>query len=217
MSNGLLFYVGIIGLVMALVLDSLPRGFAKLRGVILMPWVIPGIVVGYLFTYIFDTNVGLANYILRSLGIIREHLPWLMRRDLAMTSVVIANVWNQAPFYMLMFAAALKSIPESSREAAYVEGANPWQEFRFVTFPAIKSVIVITSLLGIIRNFNNFPIIFTMTGGGPAHATTTSVLYIYKVAFDQFDMGYASLIGIIWAAVLMILSAVYVRVLSREV
>ena len=181
-----------------------------------MPWVIPGIVVGYLFTYIFDTNVGLANYILLSLGIIKERLPWLMRGNLAMASVVIANVWNQAPFFMLMFAAALKSIPESAREAAYVEGANRWQEFRFVTFPAIKGVIVITSLLGIIRNFNNFPIIFTMTGGGPANATTTSVLYIYKVAFDQFDMGYASLIGVIWVAVLMMLSIAYVRALNRE-
>jgi multiple sugar transport system permease protein len=179
----------ILGMIMALLLDELPERFGKLRGVLIMPWVIPGIVVGYLFMYIFDTNVGIVNYIFLSLGFIQKRLPWLMRGDLAMASIIIAHVWNQAPFYMLMFAAAMKSIPESIREAAYAEGTSRWNEFRLVTLPHIKGVVVITSLLQIIRNFNNFPIIFTMTGGGPAHATTTSVLYIYKVAFDQFDMG----------------------------
>jgi multiple sugar transport system permease protein len=206
----------VLGMGMAIVLDQLPAKFSKLRGVIMMPWVIPGIVVGYLFMYIFDTNVGLANFILQTLGIIRERLPWLMRGNLAMASIIIANVWNQAPFYMLMFTAALKGIPESAREAAYAEGATRWQEFRFVTLPSIRGVIVITSLLQIIRNFNNFPIIYTMTGGGPAHATMTSVLYIYKVSFDQFDMGYASLIGMIWVVILMILSVVYVNLLNKD-
>jgi multiple sugar transport system permease protein len=135
----------VLGMGMAVVLDQLPHGFSKLRGVIIIPWVIPGIVVGYLFMYIFDTNVGLANFILQTLGIIKERLPWLMRGNLAMASIIIANVWNQAPFYMLMFTAALKGIPESAREAAYAEGATRWQEFRFVTLPSIRGVIVITS------------------------------------------------------------------------
>jgi multiple sugar transport system permease protein len=206
----------LLGLGVALLLNGLDEKLSKMRGIFIMPWVIPGIVVGYLFTYIFDSNVGLVNYILRYLGVIRENLPWLMRGDLAMASVVVANVWNQTPFYMLMFAAALKSIPESSREAAYAEGASRFQEFAYVTLPALKGVLVISSLLGIIRNFNNFPVIFTMTGGGPAYATTTSVLYIYKVAFDQFDMGYASLIGLVWSAVLMALSIIYVRLINRD-
>jgi multiple sugar transport system permease protein len=206
----------ILGMIMALVLEELPKRFGKLRGILIMPWVIPGIVVGYLFMYIFDTNVGIVNYIFLSLGLIQKRLPWLMRDNLAMASVIIANVWNQAPFYMLMFTAAMKSIPESIREASYAEGAGRWNEFFQVTLPHIKGVVVITSLLQIIRNFNNFPIIFTMTGGGPAHATTTSVLYIYKVAFDQFDMGYASLIGIFWVIVLMILSVIYIRLLNKE-
>jgi multiple sugar transport system permease protein len=206
----------ILGMIMALVLEELPRRFSKLRGILIMPWVIPGIVVGYLFMYIFDTNVGIVNFISLSLGIIQKRVPWLMRKDLAMAAVIIANVWNQAPFYMLMFTAAMKSIPESIREAAYAEGTSRRNEFFQVTLPHIRGVVVITSLLQIIRNFNNFPVIFTMTGGGPAHATTTSVLYIYKVAFDQFDMGYASLIGIFWVIVLMILSAVYVFLLNKD-
>ena len=204
------------GLLFALVLDQLSVSFSKLRGIILMPWVIPGIVVGYLFMYVFDVNVGIYNYILQLLGIIKDYLPWLMRDNLAMIAIIFAHVWNQAPFYMLMFTAGLKAIPKDAEEAAYAEGASRWQEFRYVTFPFLKGIVVITSLLQIIRNFNNFPIIFTMTGGGPVYSTTTSVLYIFKVAFERFDMGYASLIGILWVIVLLILSGVYIRVLNRD-
>ena len=205
-----------LGMIMALVLDQLTASFSKLRGIILMPWVVPGIVVGYLFMYIFDVNVGVANFILETLGIIKEYLPWLMRGNLAMAAVVIANIWNQTPFYMLMFTAGLKGIPKDAEEAAYAEGASRWQEFWYVTFPYLKGILVITTLLQIIRNFNNFPIIFTMTGGGPVYSTTTSVLYIYKVSFEQFNMGYASLIGVIWVVVLMALSVLYIRVLNKD-
>jgi multiple sugar transport system permease protein len=204
------------GMVFALILDQLSVSFAKLRGIILIPWVIPGIVIGYLFMYIFDVNVGIVNYILQTLGVIKEYLPWLMRGDLAMPAVIIAHVWNQTPFYMLMFTAGLKAIPKDAEEAAYAEGASRWQEFRFVTFPFLKGIFVITSLLQIIRNFNNFPIIFTMTGGGPVYSTTTSVLYIFKVAFERFDMGYASLIGVLWVVVLLLLSIVYIHTLNKD-
>jgi len=205
-----------LGMIFALILDQLTASFAKLRGIILMPWVIPGIVIGYLFMYVFDVNVGIYNYILQTLGIIKEYLPWLMRDKLSMIAIIFAHVWNQTPFYMLMFTAGLKSIPKDAEEAAYVEGASRWQEFWYVTFPFLRGIVVITSLLQIIRNFNNFPIIFTMTGGGPVYATTTSVLYIFKVAFERFDMGYASLIGILWVIVLLILSALYIRVLNKD-
>ena len=205
-----------LGLIFALVLDQLTVSFSKLRGIILMPWVIPGIVVGYLFMYIFDVHVGIANYILETLGIIDEYLPWLMRGNLAMAAIVIAHVWNQTPFYMLMFTAGLKAIPKDAEEAAYVEGASRWQEFCYVTFPFLKGIFVITSLLQIIRNFNNFPIIFTMTGGGPAYTTTTTVLYIHRVAFQRFDMGYASLLGVLWVIVLLVLAIVYIRVLNKD-
>ena len=206
----------ILGMIFALVLDQLPLGFSKMRGIILMPWVIPGIVIGYLFMYIFDVHVGIINYILETLGLIKEYLPWLMRGNLAMTAIIIAHVWNQTPFYMLMFTAGLKAIPTDAEEAAYVEGASRLQEFRYVTFPFLKGIFVITSLLQIIRNFNNFPIIFTMTGGGPVYSTTTSVLYIFKVAFERFDMGYASLIGILWVVVLLLLSILYINVLNKD-
>ncbi|MPN50656.1 sn-glycerol-3-phosphate transport system permease protein UgpA [bioreactor metagenome] len=139
-----------------------------------------------------------------------------MRADLAMIAVIVANIWNQIPFYILMFTAGLKSIPMDVKEAAICEGASRRQEFRYVTLPYLKGIIVITSLLMVIRNFNNFPIVYTMTGGGPVYSTTTLVIYIYRLAFEQFNIGYASAVGIVWCLVLLAVSLIYVKVLYKQ-
>ena len=206
----------VLGMIMALAVDQLPRRLAGIRGIFMVPWVIPGIVVGYLFMYMFDVQVGIVNLILVQLNIIQQSLPWLMNSDLAMMAIIIAHVWNQAPFYMLMLTAGMKAIPDDVKEAAYVEGASRWQEFWNVTFPYLKGIVLITSLLMVIRNFNNFPIIYTMTGGGPVYSTTTSVIYIYKLAFEQFNVGYASAVGTVWVIVLMFFSVFYVRALQKD-
>ena len=206
----------VLGLIMALAVDQLPRRLVAVRGIFMVPWVIPGIVVGYLFMYMFDVEVGIFNLVLQQLHLIQKSLPWLMRGDLAMAAIVIAHVWNQAPFYMLMLTAGMKAIPDDVKEAAYVEGAGRWQEFWHITIPYLKGIILITSLLMVIRNFNNFPIIFTMTGGGPVYSTTTSVIYIYRLAFEQFNIGYASAVGTIWVIVLMFFSIFYIRALQKD-
>jgi multiple sugar transport system permease protein len=206
----------VLGLILALVVYELPRRLHGLRGVLLVPWVIPGIVIGYLFMYMFDVEIGVVNYVFQQIGFIREFLPWLMRDDLAMIAIIITHVWNQTPFYMLMITAGLMAIPDEAREASYLEGSSRLQEFRFITFPYLQQIIVIASLLMVIRNFNFFPIIFTMTGGGPAYATTTAVLYIYRLAFERFDIGYASAVGTLWVVILIIVSALYIRTLKER-
>ena len=206
----------ILGMILALVVYELPRRFHGLRGVLLVPWVIPGIVIGYLFMYMFDVEIGVVNYVFRQIGFIKEFLPWLMRDNLAMIAIIITHVWNQTPFYMLMITAGLMAIPDEAREASFLEGSNRWQEFRFITFPYLQQIVVISSLLMVIRNFNFFPIIFTMTGGGPAYATTTAVLYIYRLAFERFDIGYASAVGTVWVIILIIVSALYIRTLKER-
>jgi len=207
----------VVGLIVAIALDQLPERLAGLRGIVLVPWIIPGVIVGFLFMLIFDVEVGIANVILKQLGIIKKFLPWLMDEQLAMIAVIVANIWNQIPFYILMFTAGLKAIPVDVKEAAIVEGASRWQEFVHVTLPYLRGIMVITSLLMVIRNFNNFPIIYTMTGGGPVFSTTTLVIYIYRLAFEQFNIGYASAVGIVWCLVLLALSMVYVKMLYKQV
>lgn len=206
----------ILGLIIAIAFDQLPGKYAGFRGVILVPWVIPGIVVGYLFMYMFDIDVGIINFFLQQLGIIEDYLPWLMNGELAMIAIIVAHVWNQIPFHVLMITAGLKTIPSDIQEAAYVEGANRWQEFRSVTLPYLSGILVISSLLMIIRNFNNFPIIFTMTGGGPGDSTTTAVLHIYKLAFEQYQLSYASAVGVVWVIALIVLSIVYIKSLQKD-
>jgi len=206
----------LLGLIIAIAFDQLPKKYAGYRGVILIPWVIPGIVVGYLFMYMFDVEIGVINLFLQKLHIIENYLPWLMRDKLAMASIIVAHIWNQTPFFILMITAGLKAIPRDVQEAAYVEGASRWEEFRHVTLPFIKGILVISSLLMVIRNFNNFPIIFTMTGGGPANATTTAVVYIYKIAFEQYQLGYASAVGVVWVFALLAVSIVYIRMLQKD-
>ncbi|SMB97288.1 carbohydrate ABC transporter membrane protein 1, CUT1 family [Thermanaeromonas toyohensis ToBE] len=206
-----------IGLIVAIALDQLPDRLASLRGVVLVPWIIPGVIVGFLFMLIFDVEVGIANVILYQIGVLKKFLPWLMDEQLAMVAVIVANIWNQVPFYILMFTAGLKAIPIDVKEAAIVEGATRWQEFVYVTLPYLRGIMVITSLLMVIRNFNNFPIIYTMTGGGPVFSTTTLVIYIYRLAFEQFNIGYASAVGIVWCLVLLLLSSIYVKMLYKQI
>lgn len=204
----------LIGLIIALVIFELPWRYRSLRGLLLVPWVIPGIVIGYLFMYMFDVEIGIISFVLYKLRIIKEFLPWLMREDLSMIAIIITHAWNQTPFYLLMFSAGLTAIPEEAIEEAYLEGASWMQEFRLVFFPYLKQIFVISSLLMLIRNFNFFPIIFTMTGGGPAYATTTEVLYIYRLSFENFNIGYASAVGVFWVVILLIVSSLYIRVLK---
>jgi ABC-type sugar transport system permease subunit len=129
---------------------------------------------------------------------------------------VLANVWSQTPFYLLMFAAALKGIPEEVRDAARIDGAGGPQEFRSITVPYLQNTMVVATLIMVITNFNNFPLVWAMTGGGPVYATTTLVVYIFQLAFAQFNLGYAAAVGTVWLAVLLALAIVYLRALGRR-
>lgn len=205
------------GLVLALLLDqNLPFG-RILRGICLVPWIIPFIVVGFLFTYMFNFDVGIINYILRAVGLIDSNQAWLARPELAMAAVITSNVWNQTPFYMLMFLAGLQGIPHELKEAASIDGANPFQVFWSITLPHLQNIMVIATILMLIRNFNNFPLIWVMTQGGPIYSTTTLIVYIYKLAFSDFNFGYAAAVAVIWLVLLMVMTALYVRRFEREI
>ncbi|MBC7223577.1 MAG: sugar ABC transporter permease, partial [Anaerolineae bacterium] len=207
----------ILGLILALLLNAnikFPRFF---RGVALVPWIVPYIVVAFLFQLMFNFDVGIINYLLQKLGFAPGFLPWLATPNLAMAAVIIANVWNQTPFYMLMFLAGLQSIPSELIEAAIIDGANPLQLFWNIIVPHLQNIMVITTILMLIRNFNNFPLIYTMTGGGPVYATTTLPIYIYRLAFSDFKVGYAATVGIVWLLFLILFTTLYVRRFEREV
>ncbi len=206
----------LIGFAQALVLNQAIVASSFFRGLALIPWVIPQIVVAYLFRFVFDPSIGVVNVVLKDIHVINHYLPWLALPSSAPWAVILAYTWNEAPFFMLMLLAGLQGIPRSSMDAAAIDGAGPVAQFRYIILPGLRNVIAISTVLMVIWNFNNFTIIWPMTHGGPVNATTTFAVWVYRQAFQNFNIGYAATIGVIWLVILMTLTFFYVRAVSAE-
>lgn len=187
----------LIGLGLALLLNRKFRCQKLVRTLILLAWPIPGVIVGLLFTWMFDGNYGIINVVLKSFHLIDRNIKWFSGGTTAMTTVIIATIWKSYPFFTLTFLAGLKGISSDFYEAASIDGANAWQRFTKITLPALHSVIVTSLLLNGLWIFRNYDLVATITGGGPNRATETLPLLLYNQAFKYYKMGYASAIGII--------------------
>jgi multiple sugar transport system permease protein len=205
----------VLGMSLALVLnENLPfRNF--FRGIALIPWVVPGVVVALLTLYMFNSQVGVIDYVLVQLGLTERFVDWFGSTRNALWAIVLANIWNQTPFYMLMFLAGLQTVPEDEYDAAKVDGANVLQRFRYVTVPNIRDVLAIVLALQVIWNFNNFDLIWATTEGGPVNATTTLTVHVYRMAFKSLDLGYAAAIGVVMLIALLLFSVFYIRAMER--
>jgi multiple sugar transport system permease protein len=204
-----------IGLCLALALNENFPGRRLVRGLVLIPWVTPGVVVGLLFLFILNPTYGFANFVLERLGIIQEFVPWLGTTQTALAAVMLANIWNGVPFYIITLLAGLSSLPEELTEASRIDGASRWQRFRHITFPHLRGVTVVVVSLMTIWNFNGFDLIWTTTQGGPITATTTLSVLVYRTAFDSRDLGYAGAIGVAWMLILLVISFFYIRSMER--
>jgi len=200
----------ILGMATALVLnEKIPfRNF--FRGIALIPWVVPGVVVALLFLYIFNSQAGVLDYVLIKLGLTHHFIEWWGSTHNALGAEIIANVWNQTPFYMLMILAGLQTVPLDEYEAATIDGASLIKRFWYVTLPNIRGILITVTSLMVIWNFNSFDTIWATTQGGPIMATTTLSILVYRTAFNALNVGYAAAIGVAWLIVLLIFSAVYI-------
>ncbi len=201
----------VVGFAVALILNSSIRGQGLLRSLFLLPWLIPAVVVSFLWMWIFNANYGVLNGFLRQTGVISENINWLGQRDRAMFAVIIAKSWNTFPWMAVMLLAGLQTIPRELNEAAAIDGANRTQVFRHITIPQLRGIIGTVLLLSFIWNFQHFETIYVMTTGGPAKATTTFSVAVYKSAFQKFDLGQAGAIGILWMALLSVIVALYLK------
>jgi multiple sugar transport system permease protein len=207
----------LFGLGMALLLNS---QVGKINNVFkflyTIPWVVSPVVAGFAWKWILNDNFGLINYWLKNWGIIDENITWLGSSDTALISVIVARVWQFYPFAMVMFLAGLQAIPQQLYEAADVDGASAPRKFFHITFPHISSVTSVLLLLGLIWSFNDFNMVFVMTRGGPINASMVLPVWVRELSFMYFDLGRGSALSIITFTILISLSFVYLKIISRR-
>ena len=204
----------VLGMTLALTLNENLSFRNFFRGIALIPWVLPGVVVGLLALYVFNSQVGIINYVLAQLGITEGFMNWFGSTDNALWAVILLNIWNQTPFYMLMILAGLQTVPEDEYDAAKVDGASALQRFRYVTLPNIRGVLTIVIALQVFWCVNLFDPIWMTTQGGPVNSTTTLTVYVYRQAFENLNISYASAIGLVTLVALLLLSVFYVRAME---
>jgi multiple sugar transport system permease protein len=204
-----------IGLGMALVMNEVFRGRGLLRAVVLIPWAIPTVVSSQMWRFIFNDRYGLFNFVLFG-GDASRYLAPLADPTLAPLAIIVAEVWKTAPFVALIVLAGLQTIPDELYEAASIDGATAWQQFRRVTLPLIKPALLLALLFRTIDALRVFDLVFVMTQGGPADATNVLSFYGYKKIFAEGMVGYGSAIAVGVFLISLILSLVYLRILKSN-
>ena len=203
----------VLGMIGALVMKRIRHGW--LRGLILIPWVVPGVLAAMMFGLLF-TSVGLVNTVLMRLGIIGEWFAWLSDDRTAMPVMIFTNTWKGFPFFAVMLLAAMQAVPEELYEAARVDGASTWQSFRFITIPGIAPTIMVATMLSTIWTFSGIEIVYIMTYGGPYYATYILAMFTYISAFGMGQLSYASAIAVVISLIEICFTVIYLYVYSRH-
>jgi multiple sugar transport system permease protein len=206
----------LIGLALALLLDTQMRGRRIFRVLLLLPMMLPPVVVGVVWRLMLNSNFGAVNGTLKTFGIKTDALTWTASPKLAMASVIVADVWQWTPFIFLILLAGLQAIPQEPYEAALIDGSSAWQTFRHVTLPLLKPAILIALLLRTMDLLRVFDQIFILTEGGPGFATETVSLYIYRTAFRFSNFGYAAAMSFVLLLITNVISVGYMRLLQAK-
>ena len=203
----------LLGLIIALIINRQFRGRGMVRAAILVPWAIPTVVSSQMWRFIFNDNYGLLNYILFGSDTSR-YIAWLANPVYAFAAIIVADVWKTSSFAALLILAGLQMIPDELYEAARIDGASPWQQFRRITLPLIRPAILIALLFRTMDAFRVFDLVFVMTQGGPADSTNVLQFYGYKKIFAEGLMGYGSTISVLVFLMSFIISMLYIRVIG---
>jgi multiple sugar transport system permease protein len=181
---------------------------------ILLPMMCTNVVIGLTWRLLFNYEFGIINYYLSQLNLPR--VEWLSVPSLAMTSVIIVDVWNTTSFVALMLLAGLQSLPDEPFEAARIDGASPWQTFTYLTLPLLRQSILVALLWRLIDTFRIFDVVYLLTAGGPARATETVSIYIYTHGFKSFNLGYASSASYAMILIMLVIAGFLARSIGRS-
>ncbi len=205
----------IIGFAAALIAETGIVGMNIFRTATLLPWMVPSIVAANTWRWIFNTDNGLLNTVLRYINPALSQ-NWLGSNQLALPSVIIAYSWAGFPFIMLMLIAAMQGIPKDYYEAGRIDGAGSFKLFTHITLPSLKNIVLILTIMEIISGFNSFDIIFTMTGGGPGIASEIFGLFIYRTAFSNLDFSESSAASLLLILVAFVLITFYALASNKK-
>ncbi len=208
--------VVVLGLAFGIVLNEAFRGRGVLRALVLLPWAIPGVVNGVMWQWLLDPNYGLINGSLHWLGVISEYKSWILDERTLFAGLIAAHLWNSLPFPVLVVLAGLQAIPDELYDAAQVDGAGVLARFRYITLPWLIHPLLIIVILGTIGGIRIFDIVYVLTSGGPANASTTIAFAAYRVAFDQLNFGVGNAYAYIIFLMTMTMALVYIRLLYRR-
>lgn len=200
----------IIPLILSVALDSKIKGSGFFKTAYFIPYVTPMIVIGIVWTWIFDPNYGILNWVLG----IGDNIKWLYDKNFAMPALIIVSVWKNIGYNMIIFLAGLQAIPESINEASEIDGATGIKRFFLVTLPLLSPTLFFVSIMTTISSFHVFDLIYLMTEGGPENSTTVMVYWLYKQAFEFFNIGKASAIA--YVLFVIILGLTYVQWATRR-
>ncbi len=202
------------GMILALLLNQTFKFRGAVRAIAFVPWAISGVLASVMWSLMYNEHMGVLNDLLMKFGLINEPMAFLASTSTAFGAVVIGELWRGIPFFAITLLAGLQSIPNELYEAARVDGANRWKSFIYVTLPQLKNTIVLTTLLRVVWEFNNVDLLFNLTGGGPAHSTTTLTMYIADLAVHGSNFGYGSALTVVAFCILLIFAILYLK-LSR--
>lgn len=205
----------LIGLGIALLLNQPLWGRSIFRTIYFLPIVTPFVVVSIIWKWLYQPDYGLFNFYLLKTHLIDQPLLWLSEQNLAMPAVILMSIWGGIGYSMVIYLAGLQAVPQELYDAAAVDGAGAWAQLRYITIPMLRPTTLFLLIIGIIGSFQVFTQIFIMTSGGPVEHTTTMVYFIYKTAFINFDMGYASTLAYALFLMLLVFTAFNLR-LNRQ-
>lgn len=202
----------LIGFALALFLNK-KFSFAKpVRGLLMIPWMIPMTVTALVFKLLFAGDIGIVNYLLRNLGLIKENIDWLTNPDTAMWVVIAANVWIGIPFNTILISTGLTTIPQELYESASIDGAGKMQQFFKITLPLMRSTIESVLVLGFIYTFKVYDLVYVLTGGGPVNSTHLLSTYSYKQSFELFNYSMGSAIANVLLVILLGVGSIYLKI-----
>ncbi len=206
----------VLGFIFASILNTDIKYRTLFRGILILPWLFPDVVIAYLFKWILNTQGGILNELLMHFSIISEPVGWLSTSVTAFPCVILVSMWKGYPLVMVQILAGIQTISHDLYEAAEIDGANMWQRFRYVTLPALKPILTTILILDTVWVFKQFTLIWLMTSGGPGSSTMVSAIEIYKNAFSYFKYGFASAQSVYILVICYLIGVVFRRLLRDD-